>query len=78
MLWISDVLQNVPLRNSQMLEQLPGGVRSARWRNPAKIRRPTVEGRGYIRVRIAAGQQFDEVSAQCGVLYGTAGSVLAR
>src|SRR6202790_2132474 len=64
MSWIAAEFQNVPLRDTRMLQQLPAGVRQARGERTALVRRKLLQRVHELHVRRAALQQVSQMLAQ--------------
>src|SRR6266852_1285567 len=59
---------NIPLRNPQVLQQLPCSVRKAGHARPAQLRRETANRRVEVHVRAASFEEIDDVPAQAIVI----------
>src|SRR6266567_9087097 len=61
---IATKFQNVPLGNAHVLQELPGGVRRARWLNGAKFRGKIADRGVEIDMRAFHVEQVDEMLAK--------------
>src|SRR5215472_967007 len=76
-LGVAAELQDVPLRDPRMLQELPAGMRQSRDKGSAFGLGETLDGVPEMDVRATALQQIDEVFTQFAIVTARAGLVLA-
>src|SRR5438045_9394890 len=63
MLWIAAEFEDVPLRDADVLQQLPRGVRQSLRRGDAVVRWKIRQGIGESEVSLAASQELNQMCA---------------